>query len=733
MNPQRLRGSFAYLVIVVAIIAIFLAFFQPSYRNENIPISEVVEMAQAELLSKIVVNGDKLTITTRDGETFDSRKETGASMVAILNDADVNTSALGVQVVVKGSSGVGSLFGVFLSLLPIIFIGGLLYFMMRQAQSSGSQTMNFGRSKARVFIGTRPSTTFLDVAGEDEAKAELEEVVEFLRYPERFTALGAHVPRGVLLAGPPGTGKTLLAKAVAGEAAVPFFSISGSEFVEMFVGVGAARVRDLFDQAKKNSPCLIFVDEIDAVGRHRGAGLGGGHDEREQTLNQILVEMDGFETGTNVIILAATNRPDILDPALLRPGRFDRRVLLDLPDTLGRTEILRVHSKGKPVDAKVDMNNIAKQTSGFSGADLANLVNEAAILAARQNKTSVGPDEFGEAIDRVIAGPERKSRVISKHEKDLTAYHEAGHALVAHLLPHADLTHKISVIARGAMGGYTRFVPDEERHMGTKEQFESMLAVAMGGRISEQITFGDITTGASNDFEQATRIARNMVTKFAMADTQHRRPEEIGISTLMDWARKAKIKSIDVFGDDLLITSKQGNQYRSRKEPESNMLESLERAGVSTGIHGVTVNIKSSTGLGILGPRTFGRRDELVFLGKEISEQRDYSDKVAEAIDEHVHSLIDTAYNKAFKLLETNRAKLDQMAHYLVRFESVEGEELEKLFAVDPTLTEEEVATAVNGTRTPQKAPRGSSTTRARAPRVNKPRTRKPASPVPAS
>ncbi|MEC9140353.1 MAG: ATP-dependent zinc metalloprotease FtsH, partial [Chloroflexota bacterium] len=486
MSPKSLRNSFIYVMIALAAIVMFFTFIQPSYSTTDIPISEVVELAKAENLQTIEIHGDNLTIITTTGNTFQSRKEEGSSLVETLERANIDTAATGLEIVIKGEGGLGAFFGILLSILPLIFFGGLLLFMMKQAQGSGSQTMNFGRSKARVVMANRPTVAFADVAGEDEAKEELAEVVEFLKFPERFTSLGAHVPRGVLLAGPPGTGKTLLAKAVAGEAEVPFFSISGSEFVEMFVGVGAARVRDLFDQAKRNAPCIIFVDEIDAVGRHRGAGLGGGHDEREQTLNQILVEMDGFDTGTNVIVLAATNRPDILDPALLRPGRFDRRVVLDLPDVVGRSAILAVHAKGKPLDEDANLEVVSKQTPGFSGADLANLVNEAAILAGRARKKSISSQEFAEAIDRVEAGPEKKSRVYSQREKEITAYHEAGHALVGHMLPNADPVQKISVVARGNMGGYTRFLPEEDRHMWSKAQFKDRLAMAMGGRVAEE-------------------------------------------------------------------------------------------------------------------------------------------------------------------------------------------------------------------------------------------------------
>ena len=598
MNSQWLRNSFVYLLIIVAVVAIFFTFFQAPSGSREIPLSQVIQMAKGLQIRTIEVSEDSLKVIDNGGDTFRSRKESSASIVEVLTDAGVDVTTLEIKV--AGSSGLGSLFGLFINFLPIIFFGAIILFMMRQAQGSSNQTMSFGRSRARMFVGNKPSVTFQDVAGIEEAKQELHEVVEFLRFPERFVALGAKIPKGVLLVGPPGTGKTLLGKAVAGEAGVPFFSISGSEFVEMFVGVGASRVRDLFDQAKRNSPCIIFIDEIDAVGRHRGAGLGGGHDEREQTLNQILVEMDGFDTGVNVIVLAATNRPDILDPALLRPGRFDRRVVLDSPDINGRYAILQVHARGKPIAAEVSLNTVAQQTPGFSGADLENLINEAAILTARRGKKELGRDEFAEAIDRVIAGPERKSRVISVREKEVTAYHEAGHALVAHLLPHADPVHKISIIARGSMGGYTRMLPTEERYLMTKDQFTDRLATFLGGRVAEELTFNLVTTGASNDLEQATNLARTMVTRLGMSVR--------------------------------------------------------------------------------LGPRTFGKREELVFLGREISEQRDYSDEIARVIDEEVHNLIDTAYSTATELLTDNRPKLVQIADYLIEKETVEGKELDELF-----------------------------------------------------
>ena len=599
MNSRFMRNGFIYLLIVVAVIAIFFTLFSdvPS-GSKDLYITEVVAMAKRGDIDTIEVSGDRLTIIDTQQKTYTSRIEQNASIVDILVDAGIDPYAGKPHIVVVGSSGLGSLFGILINFLPLIFFGAVLLFMMRQAQGSTNQTFSFGRSRARMLVGNQPNVTFEDVAGADEAKEELEEVVDFLRYPERYETLGARVPRGVLLVGPPGTGKTLLARAVAGEAGVPFFSISGSEFVEMFVGVGASRVRDLFEQAKRNAPCIVFIDEIDAVGRHRGAGLGGGHDEREQTLNQILVEMDGFETSVNVIVLSSTNRPDILDPALLRPGRFDRRVTLDNPDVRGREAILKVHMKGKPIDETIDIESVAKQTPGFSGADLANLVNESAILAARNNRTSVLYEDFAESIDRVIAGPARKSRVISASDKEITAYHEAGHTLVGHLLDDADPVAKVTIISRGHTGGYTKSIPNEESHYMTLRQVKARLATLMGGRAAEEEVFGaeQITTGAGNDIEQATSLARQMVMRYGMSQK--------------------------------------------------------------------------------LGPRTFGKREELVFLGREISEQADYSDSIAETIDDEVHNLIEGAYQTAKNLIISHKDKLTQVSKYLIEHETLEGKAL---------------------------------------------------------
>ncbi len=608
-NNRWLRNSFVYLLVIIGIIVIFYTLL-PSFagRSEE-PLTTVIAMAKNGEIREVLVDGRKLVVypraTGRAGsDRFTSRIGSDTDVIGLMLESGVEVGPPGgVEVTFKGSSGLSGFFGLLLNFLPLIFFGGLILFMMRQAQGSNNQTMSFGRSRARMMPFNRPGVTFADVAGVEEAKNELEEVVEFLKYPERFLSLGARIPKGILLVGQPGTGKTLLARAVAGEAGVPFFHISGSEFVEMFVGVGAARVRDLFDQAKRNAPCIVFVDEIDAVGRHRGAGLGGGHDEREQTLNQILVEMDGFETNTNIIVLAATNRPDILDPALLRPGRFDRRVTLDLPDVVGRTAILKVHSAGKPLAPEVSLETLAKETPGFSGADLANLINEAALLAARFNKKAIFMEEFEEAVERIIAGPERKSRVISAREKEMTAYHEAGHALAAWILPHADQVHKISIVARGAMGGHTSLLPDEDRYLWTKNQFLDMLVVTMGGRVAEQLIFDEVTTGASNDLERGTKIALSMIKRYGMSES--------------------------------------------------------------------------------LGPRTFGKRQELVFLGREISEERDYGDKVAEEIDEEVKELIGMAYRRAEEILVTHKPKLVRLSEYLIEHETVTGAQLNTIIGDD--------------------------------------------------
>src|SRR6188508_823018 len=562
------------LVLVVGTAALLFTWITTTSQPQTTGYSDFLNQVSQGKVAKVTQQGTTLTV-----ETTSTPKETYTVIVpTVLTPVftDMQAAAakgtppveLPADVFTANQAPDTSWLGLLLTaVLPLLIIGGFIFFMMRQAQGTNNQALSFGKSRARMFLGNKTVVTFNDVAGVDEAKTELQEVVEFLKFPEKFNSLGARIPRGVLLVGPPGTGKTLMARAVAGEAGVPFFSISGSEFVEMFVGVGASRVRDLFDQAKRNSPCIVFVDEIDAVGRQRGAGLGGSHDEREQTLNQILVEMDGFDTNTNVIVVAATNRPDVLDPALLRPGRFDRQVVLPQPDINGRRAILEVHAKGKPLDKTVRLDTLAKQTPGFSGADLANLINEAAILAARRNKKSVGAGEFNEAIDRVIAGPERRSRIITEDEKKIIAYHEGGHAVVQRVLPKCDPVHKISIIARGMMGGYTRYLPTEDRYLWTKSQFEDRLAATLGGHASEKLVFGEMSTGAENDIEVATNIARKMVKEYGMSDR--------------------------------------------------------------------------------LGPVALGHKEELVFLGREIGEQKNYSEKTAEAIDEEIRLLIDEGYQRA--------------------------------------------------------------------------------------
>lgn len=485
--------------------------------------------------------------------------------------------------------------GLLSSILPILLLAGLVFFMMQQTQGGGSRVMQFGKSRARLHTDEKRKVTFRDVAGADEVKEELEEVVEFLKNPRKFNELGAKIPKGVLLFGPPGTGKTLLARAVAGEAGVPFFSISGSDFVEMFVGVGASRVRDLFEQAKKNSPCIVFIDEIDAVGRQRGAGLGGGHDEREQTLNQLLVEMDGFNANEGIIIIAATNRPDILDPALLRPGRFDRQIVVDVPDVAGRKEILKVHVRGKPISNSVDLDVLARRTPGFTGADLANLVNEAALLAARRGKHSIEMEDLEDSIERVIAGPEKKSRVISDYEKRLVAYHEAGHAILGHYLPHTDPLHKVSIIPRGRAGGYTLLLPKEDRRYMTKSQILDQVIMLLGGRVAEDIVLKEISTGAQNDLERATELVRKMITEYGMSEE--------------------------------------------------------------------------------LGPLTFGRKQETVFLGRDIARDRNYSEAVAFSIDKEARRIIDESYNKAKELINKHLTELHLIAKALMERETLEAEE----------------------------------------------------------
>ena len=634
MRLQR-RGVVYLLLLVVFVGLIFT--LSKSYSGFG---SGPAEKSYADMIR--AANNGEVVSSTASGSSneIDWSDKSGHQYKTVVNtdlaklDSDLQQK-LNITYKSQSSS------SLFLSILPniifLVLIGAFMWYMLRQTQSGNNQAMSFGRSRARMLAGDKPLVSFSDVAGVEEAKQELSEIVEFLKFPDKFTALGARIPKGVLLVGPPGTGKTLISKAVAGEAGVPFFSISGSEFVEMFVGVGASRVRDLFDQAKKNSPCIVFVDEIDAVGRQRGAGLGGGHDEREQTLNQLLVEMDGFETSTHVIVIAATNRPDVLDPALLRPGRFDRHVTLDRPDIKGRLAILQVHAKNKPLDPKVNLEVLAKQTPGFSGADLANLINEAAILAARANHKMIEMEEMEESIIRVMAGPERKSRVISEREKNIVAYHEIGHALVAKSLPNADPVHKVSVISRGQALGWTAYLPEEDRYLASKGELEDRIAMALGGRVAEEVMFGEITSGAGDDIRRVTDIARKMVT-------------ELGMSTR-------------------------------------------------------------------LGPRAFGQREEMVFLGRDLGEQRNFSDATAGQIDEEIHSIVDAGYKRAKEILTRRKADMIKLAEYLKEVETIDGDDLDKILRGEtptpsgPSITEQartrEAKTASDAKEAERKAKEG--------------------------
>ena len=605
MNSNRSQSYIIYFLLIVAIGAmLYVGFKQDSTAQQPLTINEVAKAIQNGEVARVQIQqDDQIHIIYKSGKEADSHKEPTTTLVDQLISLGVTPAQLSadnVMIEVKPPSLLSGLLSVLGYTIPFLIVLGLMWFIFRQAQGSNNAAMSFGKSRARMFSGEHPTVTFDDVAGAEESKEELKEVVEFLKEPQKFIQLGARIPKGVLLVGPPGTGKTLMAKAVSGEAGVPFFSISGSEFVEMFVGVGASRVRDLFDQAKRHSPCIVFVDEIDAVGRQRGAGLGGSHDEREQTLNQMLVEMDGFDTDTNVIIIAATNRPDILDPALLRPGRFDRRVTLDRPDVKGREAILKVHSKGKPLEPTVDLGSLARGTPGFVGADLENMVNESAILAARRNKKAIGQPELEEAIERVVMGPERKSRLISDEEKRIIAYHEAGHAVVGNAIAEADPVQKVTIVGRGQAGGVTWFRPDEDRILMSRKKMMAQLAMALGGRAAEELIFDDITSGASNDIEQVTRMARAMVTRMGMSSE--------------------------------------------------------------------------------MGPMTYGQKEELIFLGREISEQRDYSEAVAQQIDREVRKLVEESYKLAKSTVQKYKDQLDAVAKKLLDAESITREEFEAIF-----------------------------------------------------
>jgi cell division protease FtsH len=518
--PESHKSPLLYIIVIALLIAAGLMIFNPTQtQSQEITLSQFIEEVQSGTIEKISISDNKLNMELVDGTKQFAYKEPGTTVYEFLDKAGINSDIVSkLPIVVENTEGNKFWTDLLIGLIPFLLIIAFFVFMMRSAQSSNNQAMSFGKSRAKLYDKGKQKTTFDDVAGIEEAKEELAEIVDFLKEPQKYLAMGAKIPKGVMLVGPPGTGKTLLARAIAGEADVPFFSISGSEFVEMFVGVGASRVRDLFNKAKRNAPCIVFIDEIDAVGRHRGAGMGGGHDEREQTLNQILTEMDGFETGTNVIVIAATNRPDILDPALLRPGRFDRRVVVDMPDLKAREEILRVHGRNKPLAKDTDLSVIAKTTPGFTGADIENLMNEAAILAAKNGKKKITLEDLDKSVEKVAMGPEKKSRVLNKQEKEVTAFHELGHALVGHLLPGCDPVHKISIISRGMALGSTWFLPEEDKHLFAKSKFEDEICSLLGGYTSEEIFFGEMTTGASNDLQRATRLAHSMVTKYGMSE-----------------------------------------------------------------------------------------------------------------------------------------------------------------------------------------------------------------------
>lgn len=606
---------------MIIIIAISLIDFYSAKTNvkQEISYSQFIKQVEQKEITQVTIVDNFISGKLQSGKDFTTIAPRDPELITNLRANDVEIKAELPPQPPWWTS-------IFSSILPMLLLIGVWFFIMQQTQGGGGRVMSFGKSKAKLYGEEKLKITFADVAGADECKQELEEVVEFLKHPKKFNDLGARIPKGVLLFGPPGTGKTLLAKAVAGEAGVPFFSISGSDFVEMFVGVGASRVRDLFEQAKKNAPCIIFIDEIDAVGRQRGAGLGGGHDEREQTLNQLLVEMDGFGANEGIIMIAATNRPDILDPALLRPGRFDRQIVVDRPDVKGREEILKVHVKGKPLDTEVDLGILARRTPGFTGADLSNLVNEAALLSARRNRKTIDMNAMEESVERVLAGPERKSRVISDKERRLTAYHEAGHALIGMLLKHTDPVHKVSIIPRGRAGGYTLMLPKEDRYYATRSELLDQLKTFLGGRVAEAIVLKEISTGAQNDLERATALARKMICEYGMSEK--------------------------------------------------------------------------------LGPITFGRRQEQVFLGRDLGRDKDYSEEVAFSIDKEVRAFIEEAYSETEQLLLANMDKLDAIAALLLEKETIDGKEIENLMLpASASEQTEEVAMATDTVNAVEETP----------------------------
>jgi len=605
---KRILNNIFLVIFLLFLFGLFFSWLGSSNLFapvKTISLNEVVQKIKNNQVEEIILKGEKITLRTKGGEELVSYKEASQGLLETLKEFGLTNEDLkGVKINVKSEAGSNFWLGIILSsILPLLLLLLFFWWTFKQAQKGAGQALTFGRSRLRVFKPEKGRITFEDVANLKEAKEELEEVVEFLKNPQKFLSIGARIPKGVLLVGPPGCGKTLLARAVAGTAGVPFFHISGSEFIELFVGVGASRVRDAFSIAKKNAPSILFIDEIDAIGRERGAGLGGGHDEREQTLNQILVEMDGFEKHDKVVVIAATNRPDILDPALLRPGRFDRRVILDLPDLKGREEILKIHTRKMPLANDVNLRRIAERTPGLSGADLENLVNEAAILAARKNKKVVSQQEFLDSIEKVILGPERKSYLLIPEEKKIAAYHEAGHALVAAFIPSAEKVQKISIIARGRAAGYTLRLPEEDRHFKTKSQFLGDIAVLLGGYLAEKIVFGDITTGASDDLKKATDIARALVTKYGMSEK--------------------------------------------------------------------------------IGPLNLTSGEEAVFLGREIVTAKDYSEELANEVDEEVRKFIHKAYKKAETILKKKRKILDKLAETLLEKEIIEKEEFEKIIKED--------------------------------------------------